>query len=205
MIKTLFFSIIVVFAAVSVGIFAFNSGESEVEAVVQEQIIQTIGATMEDIPLESYMDVADYAIVGTVIKTTPVIYVDQDRADQKTKDSKNRIITIEKEILTDVTINVEEDLFKKYDKQTITVRVPGGEIPSQKTIHSASPEFKVGERVIVFVGNGNSYDIPSNSFTVLGLEQGTIKLDDKVKSKYADDQTTEIEIKNKIKFLKNKN
>ena len=121
-----------------------------------------------------------------------------------------------------VKIKVEEDLFGKYDKKYITIRVPGGETRTQKTIHELSPQFVKGERVIVFVGKGDSYSISENNYTVVGLHQGTMRLIDdldngsdssrssvsssekQVISKFATDNMSEDSMKNIIKSLKNK-
>ena len=194
----MFFSVIVAVAAVSIGALTYTTEEVQ----VQEQWIQHTSSAMNDVPMEILSEYADYAIVGKVLTITPVIYVDADRAADKAKNKNADIIVMDKEILSDVKIKVEEDLFGKYSEKFITVRVPGGEIPSQKTIHEQSPQFVKGERVIVFVGNGQSYDISADNYTVLGLEQGTVRLGDQVDSKFANDKTTEKEIKNKIKSSK---
>lgn len=198
--KLMFFSLIVAIAAVSVGTFSYTTQETQVEL----QEVQIISTSVMDVPLEILGDYADYAIVGEVLNIKPVIYVDPDRASDKAMNKNADINVMDKEILSDVKIKVEEDLFGKYNEKFITVRVPGGEILSQKTIHEQSPTFVKGERVIVFVGNGQSYDISADNYTVLGLEQGTVRLGDQVDSKFANDKTTEKEIKTKIKSLKNK-
>lgn len=196
---------IVAIAAVSIGTISATTQESQVEP----QIIQRVSSSMVDATLEQIGDYADYAIVGTVLNITPVIYVDPDRAAQKAIVEKQQfaegemsLIVLEKEILTDVKIKVEEDLFGKYNEKFITVRVPGGEIPTQKTIHEQSTPFVKGERVIVFVGNGQSYSISEDNYTVMGLDQGTVRLDDKVVSKFATNGMSENDIKNKIRSLK---
>ena len=196
--KLVFFNIIVAVAAVSIGALTYTTEEVQ----VQKQLIQHSSSAMLDVPLNILSEHAEYVIVGRVLNITPVIYVDSDRASDKAKNTNSDIIVMDKEILSDVKIKVEEDLFGKYDGKFITVRVPGGEIPSQKTIHKQSPTFVKGERVIVFVGNGQSYDISADNYTVLGLEQGTVRLGDQVDSKFANDNTTEKEIKNKIKSSK---
>ncbi len=196
--KLVFFNIIVAVAAVSIGALTYTTEEVQ----VQKQLIQHSSSAMLDVPLNILSEHAEYVIVGRVLNITPVIYVDSDRASDKAKNTNSDIIVMDKEILSDVKIKVEEDLFGKYDGKFITVRVPGGEIPSQKTIHEQSPTFVKGERVIVFVGNGQSYDISADNYTVLGLEQGTVRLGDQVDSKFANDNTTEKEIKNKIKSSK---
>ena len=196
----LFSSIVIAIAAVSIGSVTFLTTQ---ESDVTPMIIQPISASVVDVSLEQLEEVSDYAIVGKVLNITPVIYVDPDRAKDKAQNKNPELIILDKEILSDVKIKVEEDLFGKYNEKFITIRVQGGEIPGQKTIHSESTEFVKGERVIVFVGNGQSYSISDDNYTVMGLDQGTIRLgEEKVVSKFATDKTSEKEIKDKIKSLK---
>lgn len=196
--KILFYSMIIAIASVSIGSVLNATSEAEVEPTV----IQTIGVSMEDIPLDMLGEHADYALVGQVIDISPVVYTDSDRATEKKENAHPEVIILDKEILSDVRIKVEEDLFGKYTEKFITVRIPGGEISGQKTIHEASPEFVTGERVIIFVGNGQSYSISADNYTILGLEQGTIRLGETVVSKFTDESTTEQVIKNQIKSLR---
>lgn len=194
----MFLSLIVAIAAVSVGTLSYTTQESEIET----QRIQTVSTAVMDVSLEQIREKSDYAIVGEIIDIVPVVYVDPDRAKEKADNINPDIIITEQEILSDVKIKVEEDLFGQYDEKTITVRIPGGEIPTLKTVYEHSPTFEQGERVILFVGNGHSYSISEDNYTVLGLDQGTIKLGEQVVSKFANEQTTETEIKNKIKSLR---
>lgn len=196
--KILFYSMIIAISSVSIGSVLNATSEAEVEPTV----IQTIGVSMEDIPLDMLGEHADYALVGQVIDISPVVYTDSDRATEKKENAHPEVIILDKEILSDVRIKVEEDLFGKYTEKFITVRIPGGEISGQKTIHEASPEFVTGERVIIFVGNGQSYSISADNYTILGLEQGTIRLGETVVSKFTDESTTEQVIKNQIKSLR---
>lgn len=205
--KLVFLSLIVAIAAVSVGTLSMTTQESK----VQPQMVQKISSTMLDISLEQLSERADYAIVGKVVKVTPVIYEDPDRKQKKADIENlqftaggNTLVVMEQEILSDVKIKVREDLFGKYTDNFITVRVPGGEIPTLKTIHERSPTFDKNERVVVFVGKGQSYNISDAHYTVLGLDQGTIKLGDKVKSKFATTDSSEDSIKKKIKSIKDK-
>lgn len=178
----------------------------DAENTKNEVVIHTISGSMEAIPIEAYSDIAEFAIVGKVIKKSTFTYVDPELAEQKrllTSTGKGGDTVIyEKIILTDITIEVEEDLFGDYLEPTITVRIPGGEIPGYKTIYELSPELNIGERVTIFVGNGSSYMITDDLYTIIGLYQGTVKMDDISNSKYADRTTTEKQIKDKIKSLK---
>lgn len=196
--KLMFFSMIVAIAVVSIGAISATTQETQIEP----QMIQTISSSVMDASLEQIAEHTEYAIVGEVTKIEPIIYTDPDRAKEKVDNEISGLIIIDREILSDVTIKVEEDLFGKYNEKFITVRVPGGEIPTQKTIHDQSTPFVKGERVIVFVGNGQSYSISEDNYTVIGLDQGTVRLDDKVVSKFATNGMSENDIKNKIRSLK---
>jgi len=205
-------------STVGIGTLAFSQIQES-----EPMIITTISGSVMDISLEMFGEHADFAIVGKVVKIKPVVYVDSERASDKKNNKELNIIIIDKEILSDVKIRVEEDLFGNYDKKFITLRVPGGETETQKTIHELSPQFVKGERVIVFVAKGDSYSISENNYTVLGLMQGTMRLIDdldnssdssnyssdisekqQVISKFATDNMSEDSMKNIIKSLKNK-
>ena len=183
---------VVAVAAISLGVLTFTP------EIAPKQFIQHTSMTMSNVPMGMLSEHAEYVIVGKILDITPVVYIAPHLAIMK-ENNKNPDVTIhEKEILSDIKIKVEEDLFGKYNGTTITVRIPGGEIPSQKTINDHSPTFVTGERVIVFVANGQSYHISPDNYTVIGLDQGTVHLGDKVISKFADNTTTEKQIKNKI-------
>jgi hypothetical protein len=55
--------------------------------------------------------------------------------------------------------------------ETVRFRVPGGRLGRYRTIMLGAPEFRVGQRVIVFLG-GRSSEAPH----VLGLSQGVFRL-----------------------------
>jgi hypothetical protein len=198
--KVLYFSLIVAVAAISAGTLALTAAETEAKPM----LVNTIQNSMEDVALDVLTNTADYAIVGQVISVEPVVYIDPERAVDKAANKDPNVTIFDKEILSDVTIRVEQDLFDKYEEKIITVRVPGGEIEGYKTIHESSPEFVDGERVIVFVGNGQSYSISEDNYTIIGYYQGTIRLGDTVDSKFATQDTTENDMKNQIKSLKNR-
>lgn len=192
-------------STLSIGAVAY-SHESQVEPMT----VQTISASMGDVSLEMLGEHAKYAIVGQVVSIKPIKYVDPQRGTEKMFNkifNKNPdIIIIDEEILSDVTIKVKEDLFGIYDENLITLRIPGGQTETHKTIHNLSPQFVIGERVIVFVGIGDSYSISENKYTILGLIQGTVRLteDNKVISKFATNNMSEKEMKFKIKYIKDK-
>ena len=208
--KVLYFSLIAV-VAISVG--AFTEAKTETNPI----IVNTISSSMIDVPIEIMVNTAEYVIVGKVISVEPVVYIDPKLQSDKLANTNEDIIILEKEILSDVTIGVEEDLFGLYDEEMITVRVPGGEINGYRTVHESSSEFTEGERVILFVGHGQSYNISGDHYTVIGYDQGTIRLDESntfiaslgfeaessIDSKYADDNTSEEEIKRLIQAKRN--
>ncbi len=177
----------------------------DAENTKNEVVIHRISGSMENIPIEAYADIAEFAIVGVVTQESSVTYVDPDLAAQKkllTSTGMDDTIIYDKIILTDFKISVEEDLFGNYEEPTITVRIPGGEITGYRTEYELSPALSIGDRVTIFVGVGSSYMISSDHYTIIGLYQGTIKMSDISNSKYADSTTTEEQFKDKIKSLK---
>lgn len=203
--RKLYLSLIAI-SVICTTVIAFDYHEKETSQSMssEEELVHYVGTSMMDLPLEYIGDKAKYAIVGNVIALNPVVYTDPDLAEQKRLATSTGDDTIfyDRTILTDVTFRVEEDLFGEYTNQTITVRVPGGSIPGYTTIYDSAPTFEVDKRYTVFVGNGQSYMISSDHFVVLGLMQGTIKMDDIEESKFANSETTEQDIKDKIKSLK---
>ena len=199
--KILFFSMIMAISAISIGSITHTLQENQ-----PETLIQKISVEMKDISLEKLGENADYAIVGKVVKIKPVVYMYPEAVAEKKARAithpNSEIIIIDREILTDVKIKVKKDLFGNYKKKFITVRIPGGEIPGQKTIFDYSPGFKKGEKIIVFVTNGQTDSISENHYTVLGLEQGTFRLGDSVKTKFAMQSMSEKDIKHQIKALR---
>jgi len=199
--KILFFSMIMAISAISIGSLTNTLQENQ-----PEMLIQKITVKMQDLSLEKLAEEADYAIVGKVVKIKPVVYMYPEAVKEKKERAithpDSEIIIIDREILTDVKIKVKKDLFGNYKEKFITVRIPGGEIPSQKTIFDYSPGFKKGEKIIVFVAKGQSDSISDNHYTVLGLEQGTVRLGDLVKTKFAMQSISEKDIKHQIKALR---
>ncbi len=180
---------------------------SELNVSESEPLVNIVQGSMMNLPLQYLVDNADYAIVGTVSQTSPIVYTHLELAEKKrlltsTGMDDNDTIIFDREILTDVTIQVEEDLFGKYTESIIVVRVQGGEIPGYITIDELSPTYSVGDRVTIFVAPGDSYSISSVHNTVLGMYQGVIDLNDIASSKHTTSTTTEQEIKDKIKSLK---
>jgi len=198
--KLLFCGLIVAIAAISISAVIHSTQADDIET----QIVQTIFVSSIDLPIEYLEANSKFAIVGVVTKIEPVIYINPDRAKEKADNKIPGLIIIDKEILSDVTIKVKEDLFGNYKEKFITVRVPGGETREQITKHEGYDTFHVGERVILFVGNDESYNISEDNYVIIGAKQGTIRLGDTVDSKYATPSMSEKDMKNKIKSLKNR-
>lgn len=198
--KLLFYGLIVAIAAVSISAVTQSTQADDIET----QIVQTISVSAIDLPIDHLEANSKFAIVGEVTKIEAVIYTDPDRAREKADNKIPGLIIIDKEILSDVTIRVEVDLFEKYTEEFITVRIPGGETPEQITKHEGYDTFNIGERVILFVGNEKAYNISIDDYSIIGAKQGTIRLGDTIESKYATDSMTEIDIKNQIKSLRDR-
>jgi len=215
--KRVTLGVLVAIVALSTGWMFTLLSEEESQPLLQQQqqdaVVPLISTTMVDLSLKVLADNADYAIVGTVLDIGPVLYVDPNRVTNIQENMNPEIIILDTEILSDVVIKVEEDLFDRYDKNIIKVRIPGGIMDNGlQTVHENSPLFEIGERVIVFIANGQSYSIGPQHYTILGLEQGTIGLrEGQIDSKFATSishrglttsNVSEEDIKNQIKSLK---
>lgn len=74
-------------------------------------------------------------------------------------------------IYTQVTLSVEQTI-KGEVKETVNVRVPGGELNGQTLWVEDAPSFQMGERVVVFL------EEREGTFTVVGGFQGKFTIDD---------------------------
>jgi len=101
------------------------------------------------------VDEADLIFIGTVIGTESVAVKDDSFA------------------FTYVTFAVEETLKGAADGPTLTLRVAGGKIPSQrvKVEISGGPQFTTGNRHLLFVKGNDRYAIPLS-----GGSQGKLNL-----------------------------
>lgn len=122
-----------------------------------------IGTSIPDYSLQYLAENVPYAIKGNV---TGIVKVPPQT------DSLG--VT---EILTDVVINVHEDLFDKYTEKTITVRIQGGEADGALVVVDGSPEFTLGEDVFVLVAERSPGSIYGNSYYVAGEQYGKYSLD----------------------------
>lgn len=176
--KTKFsFMAIIVVAAISTGIFAYGS-----EIAYDKKTVITQGS-LHAFSLEDLSQGAQFAIDGKV-KDIQSVEVQRD----------GKIL-----VFSDVTLNVNEDLFGQYDQKEITVRIMGGETPNITHISGDDASFDKNEHVLVFVAGPEPDSIWGNNYYVAGLELGKYKVEDG-KAKQSDkEQYDEIELKNKIK------
>ena len=122
-----------------------------------------IGTSLPDYSLQYLAENVPYAIKGNV---TDIVKVPPQTDSLGVTD-----------ILTDVVINVHEDLFDKYTEKTITVRIQGGEAGDALVVVDGSPEFKLGEDVFVLVAERAPGSIYDNSYYVAGEQHGKYNLD----------------------------
>ena len=72
-------------------------------------------------------------------------------------------------IETFVTIEAEE-YYKGGSAETITVRVPGGQMGRYRTVFVGAPEFKEGDEVVLFLRNYGG------RIAIVGLSQGAFRV-----------------------------
>lgn len=101
--------------------------------------------------IEKASHVADYVIVGTIEKMTPI------RVDMPKESDEDRVYT-------DIVINVKEDLLEQYIDKQISVRILGGEASNAKLIAKQSGEFSIGNEVLLFISAADSYTYGGNNF-----------------------------------------
>lgn len=84
-------------------------------------------------------------------------------------------------LYTDVMISVERVL-KGHVDQRIVIRLPGGSVGTGKKritmIVEDVPEFRSGERVLLFLGKGTDglFELPEEHYTVYGWFQGKYRV-----------------------------
>lgn len=167
-----------------------------------EQIINRVSVSMEDLSFSQIAEFSEFAIVGEVKKITPVLKVDKEIRKEKLRNTNPSLVILDTEVHSDIKIKVEEVLFGDYNKNMITVRVHGGETEELKTIYDQSPTFTEGERILVFIGHSTSEKIGKGIYTVKGWEQGTFRLDENNILNSIMGNSYEEELKNKVKKLK---
>ena len=113
-----------------------------------------LNSTLTDRQLRSLIHEASHVILGVVTQVNPVqVAAEGDQA-----------------VFTDVVIAVNEDMKGTYQDTLITIWIEGGETDQLLVINEDAPEFKVGERVVVFVKELDG--VHGGNYTLEGLSQG---------------------------------
>ncbi len=87
-------------------------------------------------------------------------------------------------VFTDFVVSVDKSL-KGNLKDEVVIRLPGGTVGDEKNkltvIAEDSPDFKMGEKVLVFLSKGTDgfFDLPEGHYTVEGWFQGKYEIVDK--------------------------
>jgi len=154
----------------------------------QETISIQYSSSLPDFPVEFLAEQSEFAIKGKVVSITslPVQFYSGIPS-----------------INTDVTIDVEKDLFGKYTGKQITVRISGGEFDNYKISSDASPTFEVGKKVLVLVHEPEPESIFGDSYYVSGWELGKYDLSDgQAKNKRSDKNMSESDLTTKVQKAK---
>ena len=80
-------------------------------------------------------------------------------------------------IMTDVVIKVQKDLSGQYTDKTITLRIQGGETEDAIHVYEGTPEFVLGEKVLVLVADKAPKSIYGDNYYVAGMVYGKYSLD----------------------------
>ena len=118
----------------------------------------TIESSLPDFTPEFLANSSRHALLGVVTQINPVP-VQYDEAGMQ-------------QVFTDVVIAVNEDLKGEYQDPLITIRVDGGETDIEIVVHESAPVFKVGEMVLIFVGDKEPDSIYGDNYYVAGQYQG---------------------------------
>ena len=175
---------LVAIAVLSAGIFSTMSVESK------ETML--IGSSLPDYTVEFLAENTPFAIKGKVIDLVEVpIQYD--------------IVGIGN-VFTDVVIDVKKDLSGQYTDDTITVRVQGGETDTAIYEYEGSPEFAIGEKVLILVADKEPESIYGDNYYVAGMQHGKYNLDEdgNAKNKNSDRNMSEKSLEDKIKTAKQK-
>lgn len=115
-----------------------------------EQIVMNVNSVIIPFTIEEATQIADYVIIGTVEKITPILVDMPKESDEDL-------------VFTDIVINVKEDLLGTADKQ-ISVRVLGGEVVNRKVIAQQSGEFTIGDEILLFISSAERYGYDGKNF-----------------------------------------
>ena len=182
---TSFAAIIIAFTIVSTTLVNTNTS-SQIE--VNEEYLTKVDGSMPNYSLDFLAKVAEYAIIGKVVKITPTIVETH---------------TMPPLVYSDVLVEVERDLIEKYQEKTISVRIQGGEKDNIKTISDLNPRFVVGEHVFFFIPEKDSASIWGDNYYVAGLYQGKYSLvDDKANRDIYEDSIPQTELFSKVQQIR---
>lgn len=106
---------------------------------------------------------AKYVVIGKVISITPTDKV----SEEASKTSP---------IYSDVVIGVQRDLTNQFQDKQISVRIMGGQIGNTVVQAEHTPEFTIGEDVLVFVADKAPHTVWGDNYYVAGLELGKYRL-----------------------------
>lgn len=136
-----------------------ENGPSTISIVIncwwfEDQKRTLVKSTPPDATPEFLANSTRHALLGVVTQVNPVpVQYDEDGMQQ---------------VFTDVVIAVNEDLKGEYRDPLIAVRVDGGETDTEIVIYESAPKFKVGERVLVFVGDKDPDGAYGDNYHVAG-------------------------------------
>ncbi len=172
----------IVIAVVAIGSFAILDKPQRMDAHVS--------SVMYEHTLDELIVKAEYAIVGTVEKITPI------RVDMPKESDEDRVYT-------DILINVKEDLFNKYKDKQISIRILGGETDTMTMTSDSSPSFEIGKDVFVLVSEkSDGYTFNGHHF-VVGQIQGTYDLTNGVaKHQYSGNSIQTSDLISQVKQVK---
>lgn len=130
-------------------------------------ILLILSLLILSVPVEAYM--LEFSLADLIQGSDNIII---GSVDQKV----SRWNTGHTAINTSVLISIEESLKGSIAQQLMVITVPGGTADGITEMVSDEPEFKVGERMVLFL---KLRDV--NDFAVYGLEQGKMTIvNDKV-------------------------
>lgn len=116
-----------------------------------QPIVGEMSSVIIPYSIEDASDVADYVIIGTVEKMTPV------RVDMPKESDEDRVYT-------DIVLNVNEDILGTYHEKQISVRILGGEADNAKLVAHQSGDFSIGKEVLLFISGNDSYTYSNENF-----------------------------------------
>lgn len=110
----------------------------------------------------SLADVSDnsrYIVKGTIVNLTTTV------------EEESEVFGDKAIVFTDAVITIDEELTGNYSEDQITVRTVGGKTDEYWTASSIHPEFKLREKVVLFIGYEPDSEMGDNYF-VMGHRLG---------------------------------